>query len=76
MKDFGLDIYFIQVVPCITAVPARLCCILLLEYFGRKWSLNLTLSLVTFTCLCLLFVPEGTACEEGSPIPFPSSWFS
>ncbi|NP_001380615.1 solute carrier family 22 member 14 isoform X2 [Rattus norvegicus] len=58
MKDFGLDIYFIQVVPCITAVPARLCCILLLEYFGRKWSLNLTLSLVTFTCLSLLFVPE------------------
>ncbi|XP_021063501.2 solute carrier family 22 member 14 [Mus pahari] len=58
MNDFGLDIYFVQVVPSIVAVPARLCCITLLEYFGRKWALNLTLFLVTFTCLFLLFLPQ------------------
>ncbi|XP_052045435.1 solute carrier family 22 member 14 [Apodemus sylvaticus] len=58
MKDFGLDIYFVQVIPSILAVPARLCCVILLEYLGRKWSLNLTLFLVTFTCLFLLFLPE------------------
>ncbi|XP_034340194.1 solute carrier family 22 member 14 isoform X1 [Arvicanthis niloticus] len=58
MNDFGLDIYFVQVVPSIAAVPARLCCIILLEYFGRKWTLNLTLFLVTFMCLFLLFLPE------------------
>lgn len=56
-----MDIYFVQVVPSIVTVPARLCCIILLEYFGRKWTLNLTLFLVTFMCLFLLFLPEGIA---------------
>lgn len=60
LNDFGLDIYFVQVVPSILAVPARLCCVILLEYFGRKWTLNLTLFLLTFTCLFLLFLPQGT----------------
>ncbi|XP_031201165.1 solute carrier family 22 member 14 isoform X4 [Mastomys coucha] len=58
LNDFGLDIYFVQVVPSILAVPARLCCVILLEYFGRKWTLNLTLFLLTFTCLFLLFLPQ------------------
>ncbi|XP_021027920.1 solute carrier family 22 member 14 isoform X2 [Mus caroli] len=64
MNDFGLDVYFVQMVRSIVAVPARLCCIILLEYFGRKWALNLTLFLVTSTCLFLLFLPQ----EPKSPI--------
>lgn len=60
MNEYGLDIYFVQVVRSIVAVPARLCCIILLEYCGRKWALNLTLFLVTCTCLFLLFLPQGT----------------
>lgn len=60
MNDFGLDVYFVQMVRSIVAVPARLCCIILLEYFGRKWALNLTLFLVTSMCLFLLFLPQGT----------------
>ncbi|EDL09235.1 solute carrier family 22 member 14 isoform X1 [Mus musculus] len=58
MNDFGLDVYFVQMVRSIVAVPARLCCIILLEYFGRKWALNLTLFLVTSMCLFLLFLPQ------------------
>ncbi|XP_050996291.1 solute carrier family 22 member 14 [Acomys russatus] len=58
IKDSGADIYFRQVVPSILEVPARLCCIFLLENFGRKWSLYLGLILITIVCLFLLFLHQ------------------
>ncbi|CAH6777536.1 solute carrier family 22 member 14 [Phodopus roborovskii] len=58
MKDLGVDNYFRQVIPGILEVPARLCCIVLLEHFGRKCSLFLSLTLATIICLLLLFLPQ------------------
>ncbi|XP_059124859.1 solute carrier family 22 member 14 isoform X2 [Peromyscus eremicus] len=58
MKDLGVDIYFRQVIPGIVEVPARLCCIVLLEHLGRKCSLFLSLILVAIMCLFLLFLPQ------------------
>ncbi|XP_040596250.1 solute carrier family 22 member 14 [Mesocricetus auratus] len=58
MKDFGVDNYVRYVIPGILEVPARLCCIVLLEYFGRKCSLFLSLTLATIICLFLLFLPQ------------------
>lgn len=65
MKDLGIDNYFRQVIPGIMEVPARLSCVVLLEYFGRKCSLYLSLTLATVFCLFLLFLPQGTTCQEG-----------
>ncbi|XP_035300134.1 solute carrier family 22 member 14 [Cricetulus griseus] len=58
MKDLGIDNYFRQVIPGIMEVPARLSCVVLLEYFGRKCSLYLSLTLATVFCLFLLFLPQ------------------
>ncbi|XP_036049560.1 LOW QUALITY PROTEIN: solute carrier family 22 member 14 [Onychomys torridus] len=58
MKDFGVDTYFRQVIPGILEVPARLCCIVLLEHLGRKCSLFLSLILAAIMCLFLLFLPQ------------------
>ncbi|XP_042137971.1 solute carrier family 22 member 14 [Peromyscus maniculatus bairdii] len=58
MKDFGVDIYFQQAIPGILEVPARLCCLVLLEHLGRKCSLFLSLILAAIMCLFLLFLPQ------------------
>ncbi|XP_076985898.1 solute carrier family 22 member 14 isoform X2 [Tamandua tetradactyla] len=59
MKDFGLGIYLGKMVPGIMEVPARLCCIFLLEHIGRKWSLTVTLLQGVLMCLLLLLLPQG-----------------
>ncbi|XP_054451862.1 solute carrier family 22 member 14 [Pteronotus mesoamericanus] len=58
MKDFGVNIYFSQVIPGIVEVPAQLCCIFLLEQIGRKWSLAVTLFQATFMNLLILIFPS------------------
>nr|XP_060494247.1 solute carrier family 22 member 14 isoform X2 [Panthera onca] len=57
LKDFAMNIRFGQVIPGIVEVPARLCCIFLLEQIGRKWSLVASLFQGTLTCLLILILP-------------------
>ncbi|KAF5921785.1 hypothetical protein HPG69_012956 [Diceros bicornis minor] len=58
LKDFGVNIHFRQVIPGIMEVPARLCCIFLLEQIGRKWSLVVTLLQGIIICLLILILPS------------------
>ncbi|XP_025769456.1 solute carrier family 22 member 14 [Puma concolor] len=57
LKDFAMNIHFRQVIPGIMEVPARLCCIFLLEQIGRKWSLVVSLFQGTLMCLLILILP-------------------
>lgn len=68
-----MNIYFRQVIPSIMEVPARLCCIFLLEQMGRKWSLIATLFQGTMMCLLILIIPSGTAHPPGRTLQ-PSSF--
>lgn len=61
LKDFGLNIHLRYVIPGIVEVPARLCCVFLLEHVGRKWSLLATLFQGSLMCLLTLTLPSGTA---------------
>nr|XP_012805014.1 solute carrier family 22 member 14 [Jaculus jaculus] len=58
MKQFGMNVYFGQVILGIMDVPARLCYIFFLEQIGRKWSLTLTLTQATIISFILLFLPQ------------------
>ncbi|KAM5313385.1 solute carrier family 22 member 14 [Glossophaga mutica] len=58
MKDFGVNIHISQMILCIVEVPARLCCIFLLEQIGRKWSLVVTVFQGTFINLLILIFPS------------------
>eukprot|EP00071_Canis_lupus_P030623 XP_022264180.1 solute carrier family 22 member 14 isoform X3 [Canis lupus familiaris] len=74
LKDFGVNINLTQVVPGLMEVPARLCCIFLLELMGRKWSLILTLFQGSLMCLLILILPPGEMEGEqmgGSLVPHP-----
>ncbi|XP_048190440.1 solute carrier family 22 member 14 [Perognathus longimembris pacificus] len=60
VKLMGLDgvtNQFHKVVPGFVGVPARLSGIFLLEQFGRKWTLAVTLLQATALYLLLLFIP-------------------
>ncbi|XP_021533213.1 solute carrier family 22 member 14 [Neomonachus schauinslandi] len=59
LKNLGMDLHFTQVIPGIMEVPARLCCIFLLEQMGRKWSLIATLFQGSLMCLLVLILPSG-----------------
>nr|XP_045758119.1 solute carrier family 22 member 14 [Mirounga angustirostris] len=59
LKNLGMDLPFTQVIPGIMEVPARLCCIFLLEQMGRKWSLIATLFQGSLMCLLVLILPSG-----------------
>ncbi|GAB5576960.1 solute carrier family 22 member 14 isoform X4 [Prionailurus iriomotensis] len=59
LKDFAMNIHFRQVIPGIMEVPARLCCIFLLEQIGRKWSLVVSLFQGTLMCLLILILPPA-----------------
>nr|XP_034812028.2 solute carrier family 22 member 14 isoform X7 [Pan paniscus] len=58
MRELGMSVHFRHMVPSIMEVPARLCCIFLLQQIGRKWSLAVTLLQAIIWCLLLLFLPE------------------
>ncbi|XP_077929623.1 solute carrier family 22 member 14 [Halichoerus grypus] len=58
LKNLGVDLHFTQVIPGIMEVPARLCCIFLLEQMGRKWSLIATLFQGSLMCLLVLIFPS------------------
>ncbi|KAM9187600.1 solute carrier family 22 member 14 [Dugong dugon] len=59
MKDFGMSPYARQTIPSLLEVPARLCCILLLEHLGRKWTLAVTLLQSSLVCFLVLLLPQG-----------------
>nr|XP_054965639.1 solute carrier family 22 member 14 isoform X6 [Pan paniscus] len=68
MRELGMSVHFRHMVPSIMEVPARLCCIFLLQQIGRKWSLAVTLLQAIIWCLLLLFLPEG---EDGLRLKWP-----
>ncbi|XP_077630114.1 solute carrier family 22 member 14 [Crocuta crocuta] len=59
LQDFGMNIHLRYVIPGIVEVPARLCCVFLLEHVGRKWSLLATLFQGSLMCLLTLTLPSG-----------------
>ncbi|XP_069328130.1 solute carrier family 22 member 14 [Eulemur rufifrons] len=59
MKEIGVNIYLRQVVFGLMEVPARLCCIFLVDQVGRKWSLAMTLLQASLVYLVLMFIPAG-----------------
>ncbi|XP_041533506.1 solute carrier family 22 member 14 [Microtus oregoni] len=67
LKDCGIETFLIQIIPGILEVPARLYCLVLLEILGRKCSLFANLILATISCFFLLFLTQGTTCQEGWP---------
>ncbi|XP_072797103.1 solute carrier family 22 member 14 isoform X3 [Vicugna pacos] len=58
IRELGVNIYFTQVIPRLMELPARLCCIFLLEQFKRKRSLSLTLFQGTLMCFLSLILPS------------------
>ncbi|XP_029796419.1 solute carrier family 22 member 14 isoform X2 [Suricata suricatta] len=58
LKDLDMDTHFRHVIPSVLEMPARLCCIFLLEQMGRKWSLFATLFQGALMCLLSLLPSE------------------
>ncbi|XP_010628010.1 solute carrier family 22 member 14 isoform X3 [Fukomys damarensis] len=59
MRDFGVNVHFRQAVSGIMKVPVQLCCIVIFEHKGRKWSLIVTLTQTIILC-CLLLIFQDT----------------
>ncbi|NWX77130.1 S22AD protein, partial [Alca torda] len=59
VTSFGLDIYMTQLVFGVVELPARLACIFLLQWFGRKKSQAVLLLLSGLMCLIITAIPEG-----------------
>ncbi|KAJ8782642.1 hypothetical protein J1605_009961 [Eschrichtius robustus] len=57
MKELGVNAHFAQVIPGMMEVPARLCCVFLLEQLKRKRSLILTFLQGALTCFLSLLLP-------------------
>uniref|UniRef100_A0A8C3M9V4 Uncharacterized protein n=1 Tax=Geospiza parvula TaxID=87175 RepID=A0A8C3M9V4_GEOPR len=58
VTDFGLDIYLTQLAFGAVELPARISCIFLLEWFGRKKVQGILLLLAGLVCLILTGIPE------------------
>uniref|UniRef100_A0A8C5TLU6 Major facilitator superfamily (MFS) profile domain-containing protein n=2 Tax=Malurus TaxID=55806 RepID=A0A8C5TLU6_9PASS len=58
VTDFGLDIYLTQLAFGAVEFPARISCIFLLEWFGRKKVQGILLLLSGVLCLILTGIPE------------------
>lgn len=71
IKELGVDIYLTQVIPGMMEVPARLCCIFLIEQLKRRRTLIVTLFQGAIMCFLSLTLPSGTA----STTPFPPPWW-
>ncbi|XP_014729144.1 PREDICTED: solute carrier family 22 member 13-like [Sturnus vulgaris] len=61
VTDFGLDIYLTQLAFGAVELPARLSCIFLLEWFGRKKVQGILLILSGLLCLILTGIPAEQA---------------
>lgn len=59
MTNFGLDIYLTQLAFGAVEIPARVGCIFLLQWFGRRKSQAGTLLLSGLVCLIITGIPEG-----------------
>ncbi|XP_043298265.1 solute carrier family 22 member 14 [Cervus canadensis] len=59
IRELGMDIYLSQVIPGMMEVPARLCCIFLLEQFKRRGTLIMTLFQGATMCFLSLMLPSG-----------------
>ncbi|XP_060036604.1 solute carrier family 22 member 13 isoform X1 [Erinaceus europaeus] len=57
LQVLELDTYLIHMLSSLLEVPARLCCIFLLEHIGRKWSVVLTLVQGCLMCSLILLLP-------------------
>uniref|UniRef100_A0A8C3TNV5 Major facilitator superfamily (MFS) profile domain-containing protein n=1 Tax=Catharus ustulatus TaxID=91951 RepID=A0A8C3TNV5_CATUS len=74
VTDFGLDIYLTQLAFGAVEFPARISCIFLLEWFGRK-KVQAGLLLVSgVLCLIITGIPEGepSLCEQSWAEPWIS----
>ncbi|KAK2512642.1 solute carrier family 22 member 13 [Columba guinea] len=58
VTNFGLDIYLTQLAFGAVEIPARLGCIFLLQWFGRKKTQAVLLVLSGLVCLIIIGIPE------------------
>ncbi|NXK48991.1 S22AD protein, partial [Chauna torquata] len=58
VTSFGLDIYLTQLAFGAVELPARICCIFMLQSFGRKKCQALLLLLSGMMCLIIVGIPE------------------
>ncbi|XP_010187286.1 PREDICTED: solute carrier family 22 member 13-like, partial [Mesitornis unicolor] len=58
VTNFGLDIYLTQLAFGAVEIPARVGCIFLLQWFGRKKSQAVLLLLSGLVCLIITGIPE------------------
>ncbi|KFR17425.1 Solute carrier family 22 member 13, partial [Opisthocomus hoazin] len=58
VTNFGLDIYLTQLAFGAVELPARFCCIFLLQWFGRKKTQAVLLLLSGLMCLIITGIPE------------------
>jgi len=68
VTNFGLDIYLTQLAFGAVELPARFCCIFLLQWFGRKKTQAVLLLLSGLMCLIITGIPEGE-----QPLPNPKA---
>lgn len=61
IKELGVDTYLTQLIPGIMEVPARLCCIFLIEQLKRRRTLIVALFQGAIMCFLSLTLPSGTA---------------
>ncbi|KFP94274.1 Solute carrier family 22 member 13, partial [Haliaeetus albicilla] len=65
VTNFGLDIYLTQLAFGAVEIPARIGCIFLLQWLGRKKSQAVLLLLSGLVCLIITGIPEG---EQPLPV--------
>uniref|UniRef100_A0A8C0FHC5 Solute carrier family 22 member 13 n=1 Tax=Bubo bubo TaxID=30461 RepID=A0A8C0FHC5_BUBBB len=58
VTNFGLDIYLTQLAFGAVEIPARVSCIFMLQWFGRKKSQAVLLLLSGLVCLIITVIPE------------------
>uniref|UniRef100_A0A803YM54 Solute carrier family 22 member 13 n=1 Tax=Meleagris gallopavo TaxID=9103 RepID=A0A803YM54_MELGA len=61
VTGFGLDIYLTQLAFGVVELPGRICCIYLLQWFGRKKVQAALLLLAGLMCLIIVSIPEDQA---------------